>query len=967
MRPFRFSILQLLLAATLVALVLGLVTSAWRATQYQAIEQLSFSPSGNYLAARYSGGGMSVWRLDSGAPRLVAQASGKLGLLSFHFGSIHFIADDKLLETETSLGSGTGGIQIRALNPQTRQLTAGIRVNALNPWMGVQAATADRLLISDWSSNSVSSYSLETGCLERKWPLPSPPLGYMAIAASGKTLAVCDQGGQVSVIDIKSDQAPIPVAGFWPVAVSSDGRLVAAGSVQKPGMVHLYDLSSPGTPVELQFDLSVLRALAILPDGKRVVATDGAKVESYDLVKQERLPPVEMDGSTWPYITSCAVSPGGERLASHSGSEIAICDLASGKAQRIAAGGARLLEIALYTLAFAGWSVIWGVVAKRERLKRPRSAAAALPPALQPTSLRPVPAVIPAKLQLGWLAGTTVLAIAFTFIMEGVNGSSFFGAWELLRLILAALAPALALVLAFSGIAYLVKGPHFFTLRRLQQLTRDAGRVERIGRLTFWFAGRSHVAGNISRHVDAVLDNAETVFDRPVEFRRRRLIACLDRQCDQDAYFGRHVPLAAAIPSSWLDRVGLVCEEAAIRQLVLPQLALRSVLGLSIVCEQKQGYVAPWMAALLTQQITRDERRPAAVRTAIRSLKVLMARYPKWDPRDVFSRSARDRFQLLIGQEELPAWLEVRAEADLLLTLGEMLLGLDAPADLRQKTLGWLRTVAPKDDPLATFTRDVGLTLDALLEKWRAWLAARSGLPYDPLPPESRWLLRDVAVPVVANDELPIAFRQRMVRELGTFYVAGAPALMELLIHPKIELRREAALALELLSGESFGDDLTRWQAWWQSLDPFVRGDQDPLGRMVAAAAVERPAEATVLDSAPSCIAAAAPAAPPGELKICWGLMLVSGLNALLIPIALIFFVGPVIYPFVYYSLFVGIATIVSAVARETRRMGLVAKLQMMNAMACDPINFFAGSIEQMLLRRPHVQRYLLDVNSGRA
>ncbi len=95
--------------------------------------------------------------------------------------------------------------------------------------------------------------------------------------------------------------------------------------------------------------------------------------------------------------------------------------------------------------------------------------------------------------------------------------------------------------------------------------------------------------------------------------------------------------------------------------------------------------------------------------------------------------------------------------------------------------------------------------------------------------------------------------------------------------------------------------------------------------------------------------------------------MLVSGFNALLIPIALIFFIGPVMHPLIYFSLFVGVAAIVTAVTRETRRMAAVAKLQMMNAMACDPINLFAGMIEQMLLKRPNVQRYLTEVNAGRA
>jgi hypothetical protein len=740
---------------------------------------------------------------------------------------------------------------------------------------------------------------------------------------------------------------------------------MATGSVQKPGQVHFYDLNATASPVELQFDLSALKALAISPDGDRLLATDGSKVEYLDLGAQKRLPGIEINDSGRAFL--CAVSPAGDRLASYSGSEITVCDVPSGKARHIAAKGSRLLEIAVYTLAFAGWSVVWGVVAKRERLKRPRDMATALPPALQPAS-RPVPMVIPAKVTLGWMVGTIVLLLVFISIMEGANARSIFsGAWGMLRMTVGAVVPVVFLVIASTVIPYAVKGPHFFTLRKLQQLARDVGHVQRIGKLTFWFAGRSRIAADLSRHLDAVLDNAEEILGRPVEFKRRRLIACLDRQCDQDAYFGRHVPLAAVIPWSWFDRVGLVCEETAIMQLVLPQQALRSVLTFSILSEQKRGYPVGWAATLLAQQIARDERRPSEVHTAIRRLKVLMVRYPQWDPRQTFLRSARERFALLLASEERPSWLEARAEADLLLTLGEMLLGLEAPTELRQNTLAWLRGVTAKDDALATFTRDVGLTLDALLDQWRAWLATRNGLAYDPLPGESRWLLRDVALPIVADEELPIAVRQRMVRQLGASCVASAPALMGLLSHQKIELRREAALALEYLSGETWGDDSTRWQSWWQSLDPVVRGDQDPLSRMVSAAAVGCLADAAVVEPAISSGAAPAPPAPPPELKICWGLMLVSGLNALLIPITLIFFIGSVMHPMVYYSLFVGIAAITSAVTCDTRRVGTIAKLQVMNAMACDPINLFAGWIEQMLLRRPHVQRYLTEVNAGRA
>jgi hypothetical protein len=375
--------------------------------------------------------------------------------------------------------------------------------------------------------------------------------------------------------------------------------------------------------------------------------------------------------------------------------------------------------------------------------------------------------------------------------------------------------------------------------------------------------------------------------------------------------------------------------------------------------------LAGWVATVLAQQIMRSERRPAELRGAIRRLKVLLARQPDWDPRRVFYRSARERVELWLAQDERQAWREVHAETDLLLTVGEMLLGADAPHERREKTLVWLRTIGIKDDPLGTFERDVGLSLDAMFAEWRQWLAARNGLPYDPLPAENRWLLADVALPTLENQALPIALRQRMARSLGYFYVSGASMLIEALADPKIELRREAAEALELASGELGGDNASRWQSWWDALPPEARGESD---NGVLAATV---ATAVQGDWAPVAEIAAevgrrTTGSPPAELRNCWGLMVAGGLIAILIPISMLFLIGPIIYPMVYYSLFVGVMAIVRGAARDTLGLRKLAKMQMGNILLCDAINVILGVIEWLLLRRPHVQQYLLEVNGGR-
>src|SRR5262245_49168045 len=191
MRSFRFSILQLLLAATLVALVLGLVTSAWRASRYQAIQQVCFSPSGNHLAAHYNGGGVQVWRLDQRGPRLIARAFGQAGLFFFDFGSIHFVTDDKLLKVETPFGSATPGTRVRQLDVNSREVADVIQIDSTYPYSFpvAHAATAERLLLSDWNSNITSSFSLKSGRLERKWSLPLGAVWQAKVSANGKTLA----------------------------------------------------------------------------------------------------------------------------------------------------------------------------------------------------------------------------------------------------------------------------------------------------------------------------------------------------------------------------------------------------------------------------------------------------------------------------------------------------------------------------------------------------------------------------------------------------------------------------------------------------------------------------------------------------------------------------------------------------------------------------------------------------------
>jgi hypothetical protein len=101
----------------------------------------------------------------------------------------------------------------------------------------------------------------------------------------------------------------------------------------------------------------------------------------------------------------------------------------------------------------------------------------------------------------------------------------------------------------------------------------------------------------------------------------------------------------------------------------------------------------------------------------------------------------------------------------------------------------------------------------------------------------------------------------------------------------------------------------------------------------------------------------------PVEVRLCWGLFLIGGLAALAVSIGVILASGPLAWPSTYYALFFGIAAISRGAARQTYGLGVIAAMQMLNLVACDPVNFLLGVLAYQLLRRPHVQQFLRHAN----
>jgi hypothetical protein len=91
--------------------------------------------------------------------------------------------------------------------------------------------------------------------------------------------------------------------------------------------------------------------------------------------------------------------------------------------------------------------------------------------------------------------------------------------------------------------------------------------------------------------------------------------------------------------------------------------------------------------------------------------------------------------------------------------------------------------------------------------------------------------------------------------------------------------------------------------------------------------------------------------------------MIVGGIVALGIPIVLMFLFGPLLFPTVYFSLFVGLAAIARGAARDSVGLKRTAGLQMANMIALDLANVIFAAMEFALLRSRSVRDYLAAQN----
>jgi WD40 repeat protein len=210
-------------------------------------------------------------------------------------------------------------------------------------------------VISSGDDGAIGCWDYTSGKMVFKLRGHTGAVGALAFSPDGKCLASGGEDKAACVWDSATGKQLRATRGDAPicsVSFSPDGQFVAyaTGEDGKAGKVALTDVATGKETLALK---DARRCVALSPDGKRLVAADGAE-GSLD-AKEKRVKVWDTSGDAKPVllgakhtadVTCVAFSPNGKFIASAGDSKARICDATSGKVLVSLDHGAAIIVVA---------------------------------------------------------------------------------------------------------------------------------------------------------------------------------------------------------------------------------------------------------------------------------------------------------------------------------------------------------------------------------------------------------------------------------------------------------------------------------------------------------------------------------------------------------------------------------------------------------------------------------------------
>ncbi|HZL87830.1 MAG TPA: WD40 repeat domain-containing protein [Pirellulaceae bacterium] len=980
MRLPRFTILQLLLVTALCGLLAGWATQAWRAGSQFRLTAAEISPDGKRLATAYDGGTIDVWDISGSRPKKVASRQ----MTGAYFQSLRFTDGGSLFIYQ--LG-GRGSELVAWDIAQDRAKTVVRTPQQFLAWdVSLDGTTAvSTTFNTTGTAAAVDLWDLSTGQPKNRIKIAgSSYLHQVAIDAQATTVAAMDaSNSKLYLLDAGTGQplrdfSTISLLQGW--ALSRDGNHVAINEAQPT-----VGTSSRGEILVYQLNANVSEPQKIRPgeyswradlsrDGSRLVVWSPLGIEVWDVKTCQRLWQKEEGISFTPWTTNFSLlmdnwrlSANGSRLVGLAGREgIAVYDASSGTRLHLIGEFNRPLHAAMYSVAFIGWAVAWGLVARRQRLREIAAGVEWQPPIQRsPWSTTVWVLVIMLVMTLVYATlGSQALAGGFSI------WRFFSGAGTILGLIFLAVVAVVAIQFVYAWLL-----PVSFARRQARLLTREKGRYVDFGTVHGWFLGQSTIDSEFPRHVEEVRRQMSDVLEREIVLRYPLLVIGVEHQEQFDKLHARHMPHGAiSVQRWWADEVR-ICQETFRRYAGSPSHGLRNAIALALVRRYWRFAAPQWLGTALTGFISREDRYEADMRQSLRLLRGTAG--PErlrelWD--QLFSFSALAWTRLVLAKEdadELKQLSELNALAN---SLAAFFL-LSPSGERREKFIAFVRNLGPKDDPETAFSRQFGLRPIELFDQWQTWLHEQPATPIDPPRPECASYPRRFLLPEIVNPHVPLPIRRRSVVALAaTGDLSAADTLVAIVADEASPLRGDALWTLQVLTGHAGSENADQWRQWLsaaggQAAIPAPAASavwtQDlSFAEPVMAELAEEPAPTTATESASWLVQRLA--TPPWQLvvaRLLWG---VGGVWGIVVAASFSFYLSiPMLLPFVGVVIVIGLVTLSRAAGRLWWGLHRLPSYQIGSLFACDVVNGVCGLISGIMLRSAAVKDYLRSVGGS--
>jgi hypothetical protein len=306
-------------------------------------------------------------------------------------------------------------------------------------------------------------------------------------------------------------------------------------------------------------------------------------------------------------IDNWRLSADGSRVVGLTGRDgIAVYDAATGTRLHLLGGFNRPLHAAMYSVAFIGWAVAWGLVVRRQRL-REIAAGVVLPAPVRHSPWRGV----------AWLLA---IMLVITFAYATLSSQALAGRFSLWRFfssagtILGLIFLAIAAVVAIQFV-YAWAFPVGFARRQARLLTREQGRHVNCGMLHGWFLGQSTVETDFPRHIEEVRLQLSDLLGRETVLRYPLLVIGVEDQDQFDKLHARHMPHGAiSVQRWWVDEVR-ICQEAFRRYAASPSRAAECG---RVALSAAMALVVPRLGTALIGYTSREDRYEADIRQGLR-------------------------------------------------------------------------------------------------------------------------------------------------------------------------------------------------------------------------------------------------------------------------------------------------------------------------------------------------------------